>query len=441
MATNIPEEQLRFSQLAVKQGWIQPDQARMAMELYRRYQEKGGEVPSIGRILVNRGWLGRKQGEQILRHIYKSEALPSNTPSAPSAPQPPTLPATTRTPSSPFVPAVRPPSVPALSTPNPPVPKTPAPLPPKPPPPKDTDSAILQGMGALVLSKELLEIKGYKIESVVGEGAMGIVYKAKQLSMERDVALKVLPPDRTKDSKFVEEFLAEARNAGRLNHPNLIRVHEVGRSGSLFYYSMEYIDGQRLDELMDEYSEGRMDAKEAVHIFSQAASALDYGFRSGIIHREIRPNAVMVTPDGLAKLADLGLVKDEQNRFLIGENAYYVAPEQAQGKPADTRSDIYSLGCCLFQAVTGERPFDQGGTTREVMLRRLHAPLPNPLQFNPKLPQELCRIIHRMLQRDPGQRYQTPGEVVEALKKVTFFTPISTPPKTSLKATKKRFRR
>ena len=113
-----------------------------------------------------------------------------------------------------------------------------------------------------------------------------------------------------------------------------------------------------------------------MHIFSQIASALDYGFRSGIIHREIRLNAVMVTPDGHAKLADLGLVKDEQTRFLIGENAYYVAPEQALGKPADTRSDIYSLGCCLFQALTGERPFDDGGTPKEVLMRRLTAPIP-----------------------------------------------------------------
>ncbi|MEI6232719.1 MAG: serine/threonine-protein kinase [Planctomycetota bacterium] len=425
MATNIPEEQLRFSQLAVKQGWIQPEQARAAMELARRYQTRGGEVPSIARILVNKGWMSRKQGEQILRHIHNNEALLAPVPPAPMIPKAPVVPV----------------GVPALATPAAPVPKNPLPLPPKPAPKKDSESAILAGMGALVLSKELLEIKGYKIDSVVGEGAMGIVYKASQLSMERDVALKVLPPERTKDVKFVEEFLAEARNAGRLNHPNLIRVHEVGKSGSLFYYSMEYIDGQRLDEIMDEYSEGRMDTKRAVMIFSQVASALDYGFRAGIIHHEVRPNAVMVTPEGHAKLADLGLVKDEQTRFLVGENAYYVAPEQALGKPGDTRSDIYSLGCCLFQAVTGERPFDEGGTTKDVMMRRLQAPVPNPHQFNSKLSPELCRVVMRMMQRDPAMRFQNPGEVFEALKKLTFTGATPTPPKTSTTAMRRRFQR
>jgi predicted Ser/Thr protein kinase len=430
MATNIPEEQLQFSQLAVKQGWIIPEQARAAMELYRRYQDKGGEQPSIARILVNKGFIGRKQGEQILRHIYKGEPLPPPAhlidaqPSAPAHPQKP----------------VKPPSVPALATPAPPVPKFTA-APPAKPVPKDTESAILKGMGALVLSKELMEIKGYQIESVVGEGAMGVVYKAVQLSMEREVALKVLPPERTKDSKFVEEFLAEARNAGRLNHPNLIRVHEVGKSGSLFFYSMEYIEGHRLDEMMDECDNGRLDPKQTVNIFSQVASALDYGFRSGIIHREVRPNAVMITADGLAKLADLGLVKDEQNRFLIGENAYYVAPEQATGKFVDTRSDIYSLGCCMFQALTGERPFDEGGTPKEVLLRRLHAPPPNPAAFNPKLPPELTRIVVRMMQREASHRFQTPGEVVDALKKAAFISPTPVSKKPVVRTARRRFRR
>ncbi len=415
MATNIPEDQLRFSQLAVKQGWIQPEQARAAMELSLRYQTRGGEVPSIARILVSKCWLGREQGEQILRHIHAGEPLPAPARPAPtaSAPAKRAAPKASR--------------VSALAAPPLPVPKSPKPIA-KRPPLRDTESAILEGMGALVLSKELLEIKGYKIESVVGEGAMGIVYKAMQLSMDREVALKVLPPERTKDLKFVEEFLAEARNAGRLNHPNLVRMHEVGKSGSLYYYSMEYVDGQRLDELMDECSEGRMDVKRAVHIFSQAASALDYGFRAGIIHREIRPNAVMVTSEGHAKLADLGLVKDEQTRFLTGENAYYVAPEQALGRAGDTRTDIYSLGCCLFQAVTGERPFDDGGTQKEVMMRRLQVPAPNPQQFNSSLPAELSKIMTRMMLRDPAQRFQNPGEVVEALKKVTFSAPIAAHP-------------
>ena len=475
MATNIPENDLRFSQLAVKQGWILPDQARTIMELYLRFQARGGEVPSIGRILVNKGFIGRKQGEQILRHIYKGEPLPAPTPPPPNVtqsltikqetaavPRPRTdgipVPATRLANVSPFdLPQAhqaggdenRPASgLPVFST------KTtvklsssgsgaPAFIDPKihgahmPPQPKpasnkpvrDTESAILAGLGALVLSKELQELKGYKIASVVGEGSMGIVYKAMQLSMEREVALKVLPPERTQDSKFVEEFLAEARNAGRLNHPNLIRVHEVGRSGKLFYYSMEFIEGMRLDELMDECEGGRLDSKQAVNIFTQVASALEYGQRAGIIHREIRPNAVMVSSDGHAKLSDLGMTKDEASRFLIGENAYYVSPEQAQGTPADTRSDIYSLGCCMYHALTGERPFE-GGAPKVVLAKRLHEPTPNPRLENPHLPKELCQLVMKMMQRNPQQRYQTPGEVVDDFKKIGVYSPIPTPGKT-----------
>lgn len=485
MATNIPENDLRFSQLAVRQGWILPDQARTIMELYLRYQARGGEVPSIGRILVNKGFIGRKQGEQILRYIHKGEPLPApvlvQNPAQQSlsinqetvaAPRPrtegfpvpatrtvnvspndlqnarqaagagnrqgaPALPAfstktTVKLPSASSVPAFIDPTIPGAHMP-------PQSKPPPKQPVRDTESAILAGLGALVLSKELQELKGYKIESVVGEGSMGIVYKAIQLSMEREVALKVLPPERTKDTKFIEEFLAEARNAGRLNHPNLIRVHEVGRSGSLFYYSMEFIEGMRLDELMDECEGGRLDPKQAVNIFTQVASALDYGQRAGIIHREVRPNAVMVSADGHAKLSDLGMAKDEASRFLIGENAYYVSPEQAQGATADTRSDVYSLGCCMYHALTGERPFE-GGTPKVVLAKRLHEPTPNPRLENPHLPKELCQAIMKMMQRNPAQRYQTPGEVVDDLKKIGIYSPMPTPSK-SKGGTRKRFSR
>lgn len=471
MATNIPENDLRFSQLAVKQGWIQPEQARTAMELYLRYQSKGGEAPSIGRILVNKGFLGRKQGEQLLRHILKGEPLPPADPStASSAPStvaiepPPPPPRRGKTGSVPVpvtrtagvvpgaIPQIIPapqahdqiipaPSVPAFLDPT--IPGAQLPPQPKQPPKKpikDTDTAMLRGMGALVLSQELLDLKGYKIDSVVGEGSMGIVYKAIQVSMEREVALKVLPPDRTKDQKFVEEFLAEARNAGRLNHPNLIRVHEVGRNGSLFYYSMEFIDGYRLDELMDEREGGRLDPKQAITIFIQVASALDYGQKAGIVHREVRPNAVMITPDGHAKLADLGMVKDEASRFLIGENAYYVSPEQAQGEEADTRSDIYSLGCCTYHALTGERPFE-GGPPKVVLAKRLHEPTPNPRNEIPELSKEIARVVMTMMARDPNQRYQTPGQVVEELKKINMFVPVLTPARNKGPLQRKRFRR
>ncbi|HEY3324467.1 MAG TPA: protein kinase [Planctomycetota bacterium] len=417
MAPAIPDDQVQFAQLAVKQHYIQPEHVRSALELYRRYQTVGGEIPSIARILVAKGWLDARKGEVLLRHLINGDPLPPST-GALAAAQPAAAPVSAPAPARAAKPGTAGfealddlgldgelenelPSAPAE-------------------PVMDEREAWVRGMGATVVRRDL--VKGYKITMVVGEGSMGIVYRAHQISMDRTVALKVLPEDRTKDQRFVEEFLAEARNAGRLNHPNLIRVHEVGKSDKTYYYSMEYIEGQRLDEWMDECEGGKLDPKQAVNVFVQIAQALDYGFRSGVIHREIRPNTIMVNADGQAKLADLGLTKGEEARFLDGENASYVSPEQAAGKSVDTRTDIFSLGCCVFHCLTGEPPFS-GGSPMEVLRRRLNAQTPDPREYNPSIPIELSRVIMKMMARDVTARYQTPGEAAEALKKITFAPP------------------
>ncbi|HYG76947.1 MAG TPA: serine/threonine-protein kinase [Planctomycetota bacterium] len=426
MSQVIPDDQVQFAQLAVKQRYIQPEQVRAALDLYRRYKAAGGEVPSIARILIGKGWMDRQRGEMLYRHLLKGEPLPPAAiayaaPAAAAVNAAP-IPARKGTPPGNVRPnldgefeilddlGLEPPGsaidLPVQSNAAAPV--------------VDEREAWIKGMGATVVRKDL--VKGYKITQVMGEGSMGIVYRAHQISMDRTVALKVLPEDKTKDQRFVEEFLAEARNAGRLNHPNLIRVHEVGKSGDTYYYSMEYVEGQRLDEWMDECEGGRLDPKQAVNVFIQVAQALDYGFRAGVIHREIRPNTIMVNEDGQAKLADLGLTNDEQTRFLDGENAYYVSPEQVQGGNVDTRTDIYCLGCCLFHCLTGELPFE-GGAPKEVLNRRLNEPTPDPREYNPAISPELSRIVMRMMARTPAERFQAPAEVADALKRVTFAAP------------------
>jgi serine/threonine protein kinase len=397
MAAPIPDEQAQFAQLAVKQRYVQPEQVRSALELYRCYQAAGGEVPSIPRILVGKGWLGRQKAEIILRHIFGREPLP-----------PPLAPGQAAAPRRAGIQMAEgglheSGELPARAV--------------RVSPLVDDRESLRKGMGALAVRKDL--VKGYQILQVKGEGSMGTVYRAHQLSMDRTVALKVLPPERTRDQRFVEEFLSEARNAGRLNHPNLIHVHEVNKSGDVYYYSMEYIEGVRLDEWMDECEGGRVDPKRAAQVFIQIAGALDYGFRAGVIHREIRLNSIMVCEDGQAKLADLGLTKGETTRFLDGENAGYVAPEQITAEPVDTRTDIYCLGCCLYHCLTGETPF-AGNSPKEVLNRRLTAPTPNPLEHHPNLPPDLARVVMKMMARNPADRYQTPAEAAEALKGVSF---------------------
>ena len=396
------EQDRKFAQLALQQHIISPEQIRLVIDLYRRYQAAGGEVPSIARILVARRLLTSRMAEELLRHLLKGEPLPRPEPE--SRPKPnPRLPGAGPNESGAEL-GLGPPD----SSANLPVGKAP-----------DERENLIRGLGATVLGKELQSIKGYEITEVLGEGSMGIVYRAHQISMDRTVALKVLPAEKTRDQRFVNEFLAEARNAGRLNHPNLIRVHEVSQLGGTFFYSMEYVEALRLDELMDECEGGKLNVKDAVHIFIQIANALDYGFRCGVIHREIRPNKIMICEDKQAKLAALGLTKGETTRFLEGENACYVAPEQIQGGAADTRTDIYSLGCCLFHCLTGEPPF-HGGGPKEVLHRCLVAPTPNPRDFNPSIPVLLVNVIMRMMAREPLDRFQTPLEVAEALRTIPF---------------------
>ena len=400
MPSILTDNDARFAQAALKLNFVTTEQVKTCVDVYRKYLFSGGELPSMPRLLVQKGYLAKVRAEQILRHIYKGDELPPPVRESRRTEGAATLGMGSGMGSGDgFIQSSITGEFAQTAAGN----DTEAP---------NEEIDMIQGLGATVMQGE---IKGYKILEVIGEGSMGVVYRAHQISMDRIVALKVLPKSKTKDSTFVEQFLTEARNAGRLNHPNLIRVHEVGRSGDLYYYSMEYVDGLTLGELMDEFEGGRFDVRRGLNIFVQIAAALDHGLRMGIIHREIRPDAIMVTEGDQAKLDGLGLTKDEERRFLESENAYYVSPEQAKGLQADTRSDIYSLGCCLYHALTGEPPF-QGGGPKDVLGRRLLEPPTHPVDINQQIPETVGDVIMRMMSRDLHQRFQTPAEVMEALK-------------------------
>ncbi|HTL53337.1 MAG TPA: serine/threonine-protein kinase [Planctomycetota bacterium] len=273
--------------------------------------------------------------------------------------------------------------------------------------------AKLAGLGATVLRTQ---IAGYKILEVIGEGSMGIVYRAKQLSMDRIVALKILSPEKCRDNNLVQQFLREAQAIGRLNHPNVIRVHEVSRSGDAYYYSMEYVDGVVIGDILDDLPGGFMDWRRAFAIGVQVLQALEHGLSNNIIHREIRPDSIMISEGDTAKLADLGLVRDEQSRFLEGENSHYVAPEQVRGERADSRTDIYCLGCVLFLAVTGEPPFS-GSSPREVLNKRLATNVPDAVEINAEISRRCGDIIKKMMAKDRRERYQRPAEVIADMER------------------------
>jgi len=269
----------------------------------------------------------------------------------------------------------------------------------------------------------------YEVVGKVGEGGMGVVYKARDTHLDRFVAIKVLPPEKVADPERRRRFVQEAKAASALNHPNIITVHDTGEAGGSVFIVMEYVPGRTLSDLI---SGKGMALKEALRYAVQIADALAAAHEAGIIHRDIKPGNVMVTPKGLVKVLDFGLAKltepgalgeDESTRTLApatGEGtivgtAAYMSPEQAEGKAVDARSDIFSLGAVLHEMVTGHRAFqrDSKASTMAAILTQEPAPLPSGV------PRDLDKIIARCLHKDPARRFQTAADLkvdLEALK-------------------------
>ena len=252
---------------------------------------------------------------------------------------------------------------------------------------------------------------------MLGQGAMGGVFKARQLSMDRLVAIKVLMGRYTSKPKFLERFRREARLAAKLSHNNIVQAIDVASVGNVHYLVMEYVEGKSIQQELDE---GRKFAeKEAVDIALQVAHAIDHAHRRGLIHRDIKPANILLTNDGIAKLADLGTAREMGDAALaraeqgmtIG-TPFYIAPEQAAGKAdIDGRADIYSLGATLYHMVTGRPPFPGPGVDA-VLHAHQKEPLTPPERLNPDLSPALGRVISMMMAKSRRQRYQTPEGLI-----------------------------
>ncbi|MEW5871424.1 MAG: protein kinase [Chloroflexota bacterium] len=268
----------------------------------------------------------------------------------------------------------------------------------------------------------------YKILSLLGEGGMGAVYKAHDQTLERNVAIKVMYPHFARQPNFQERFLQEARSTARLDHANIVQVHDFGQDHGYLYIVMEYIPGDNLDKMLRDLRANRkwILLHEAVQLLRQVALALDYAHRQGVLHRDIKPSNIMIEPEavdslpyrpvitdlGLAKLAEGGIVT--QDGISMGTPAY-MSPEQALGQITDERSDVYSLGVLLFELCTGRLPFPAKTITDAI---RFHAqtPPPTPRSLRADLPAGLENILLRALEKDPGQRYASASELATALK-------------------------
>jgi len=256
------------------------------------------------------------------------------------------------------------------------------------------------------------EIGGYQIVEQVGIGGMGRVFKAIQVSLNREVALKVLSTRLTRDPAFVKKFAEEARAAAALTHPNVIQVYDVGSEGNFHYYSMEFAQGGTVDEQLS--AEEPIPVTRAVEIIRDAAGGLAFAESLGIVHQDIKPQNLMIDRFNVAKIADMGLatsVEDAESgsNEIVG-TPHFISPERIRRAELDIRSDIYSLGCTFYMILTGRTPFS-GATTREILLKQLKEE-PTPIrEIRSDVPEAVCGVVERMMQKDPAERY--PG--VEAL--------------------------
>ncbi|MFD1735769.1 Stk1 family PASTA domain-containing Ser/Thr kinase [Bacillus salitolerans] len=254
----------------------------------------------------------------------------------------------------------------------------------------------------------------YKIMDTIGGGGMANVYLARDMILERNVAVKVLRPDFSDDEEFIRRFHREAQAATSLNHPNVVSIYDVGEEDQIYYIVMEYIDGTTLKQYIQKY--GPLSNEEAVNIMIQLTSALEHAHENHIVHRDIKPHNILIDENGIVKVTDFGIAVALSSTTITQTNSFlgsvhYLSPEQARGGMATKKSDIYSLGIVLFELITGRLPFF-GESAVSIALKHLQSDTPSPKRWNPSIPQSLENIILKATAKDPFHRYDT----VEAME-------------------------
>ncbi|MCX7933829.1 MAG: protein kinase [Planctomycetota bacterium] len=266
-------------------------------------------------------------------------------------------------------------------------------------------------------------IGGCRIEKKLGQGGMGAVYLAKHLALDIPVAIKILPPQFAEANPgAIERFIREARAAARLQHQNIVGVMNVGQEEGLYFIVMQYVDGGSLQALLRK--KGRLPWRQAVDLIAQICEALKVARENGVVHRDIKPDNIMLDSKGVAKLADLGLAKFRQEDTAVTQSGmamgtpHYMAPEQAEdAKNADHRSDIYSLGCTLYHMLVGKTPYS-GESVFKILQQHVAAPIPDPRAEVADIPEALCAVLRKAMAKKPAERFQSAAEFQAALKQV-----------------------
>ncbi len=263
------------------------------------------------------------------------------------------------------------------------------------------------------------EVAGYRIERLIGRGGMSVVYLAEHLRLGRKVALKILAPELAENQKFRDRFLRESKVAASIDHPNIVPIYDADESEGLLYIAMRYVEGTDLHDLIR--AEGALEPVRTASIVGQVASALDAAHATGLVHRDVKPGNVLLTPDEHVYLSDFGLTKRAlsvsgltQTGQLVG-TIDYVAPEQIKGDPVDARADVYSLGCILFECLTGEVPYPREMEVAVLWGHVQEAP-PSVTAERPDLPEELDDVVTHAMAKEPDERTPSAGAVATELR-------------------------
>lgn len=277
----------------------------------------------------------------------------------------------------------------------------------------------------------------YQLEEQIGSGGMAVVYRSRDLMLERTVAIKLLREDYSLDPSFRERFRQEAKSAANLTHPNIVTVHDFGLDANHLFIVMEFMPGTNLKTLLRQ--RGRISVDETITLIIQACAGVGYAHRAGLVHCDIKPQNILITPDQRLKVVDFGIARalasihPEEKAEVVWGSPLYFSPEQAAGEPPSPASDVYSIGVVMYEMLTGLLPFNSESPTELARMHREEMP-PEPRKVNPSIPPALDQILLKVLSKEPSARYRTADQLGRVLitftrqsNAVTTVTPSKSP--------------